>query len=182
MSSKISSLKEKMRQALTSTMKVISEDLQNKDQKSKNTSNNNSEIVSIDNLSTPQDFIRLRAEFDSTALEKKFSNEDIFKKNLPKNSSCKSLYKIAEKTRYELLGCQMLKGVKKNLNENYYKKIESKKDQKINSKEDILLAEAFELYMLKNFQKIKLNSISEKILSFWEKDFLMIRFTEKIFH
>ncbi len=171
MSSKISSLKEKMRQALTSTMKVISEDLQNKDQKSKNTSNNNSEIVSIDNLSTPQDFIRLRAEFDSTALEKKFSNEDIFKKNLPKNSSCKSLYKIAEKTRYELLGCQMLKGVKKNLNENYYKKIESKKDQKINSKEDILLAEAFELYMLKNFQKIKLNSISEKILSFWEKDF-----------
>jgi cobaltochelatase CobT len=171
MSSKISSLKEKMRQALTSTMKVISEDLKIKDQISKNTKDNYSEMLDTNNLSSPQDFIKLRAEFDSTALEKKFCNKDIFKNNLPKNSSCKSLYTIAEKTRYELLGCQMLKGVKKNLNENYYRKIESKRDQKLNSREDVVVTEAFELYMLKNFQKIRLNSISEKILSFWEKDF-----------
>ena len=41
------------------------------------------------------------------------------KKNLPLNSSCKSLYSIAEKIRYEALGGKMLKGIEKNLFENY---------------------------------------------------------------
>tara|TARA_B100000963_G_scaffold277250_1_gene245609 strand:- start:205 stop:2001 length:1797 start_codon:yes stop_codon:yes gene_type:complete len=170
MNSKISSLKEKMRQALTSTMKVISEDFKSKDQKTKNF-NDKSENLVIEHLTSPQDFIKFRADFDSKALEKKFSNKDIFKNSLPKNVSCKSLYTIAEKTRYELLGSQMLKGIKKNLNENYNLKISLKNDRKINSKEDIQVTEAFELYMLKNFQKVKLNSFSEKMLSFWEKDF-----------
>jgi len=171
MNNKISSLKEKMRQALTSTMKVISEDFKIKDQNSKNTNNINSEIAALDSLASPKDFIKLRAEFDSTALEKKFSNKIIFKNNLPKNSSCKSLYTIAEKTRYELLGCQMLKGIKKNLKDNYNQKIISKKDRKINTKDDIQVTEAFELYMLKYFHKIELNTFSNKLLSFWEKDF-----------
>ena len=61
--------------------------------------------------------------------------------------------------------------LKKDLNENYYQKINIKRDSKINTKEDVLVSEAFELYMLKNFHKIKLNSISEKKLNFWEKDF-----------
>jgi len=171
MNNKISSLKEKMRQALTSTMKVISEDFKTKNQNSKSIKNNDPETLAIDNLSSPQDFVKLRADFDSKALAKKFSNKYIFDNNLPKNPSCKSLYKIAEKTRYELLGSQMLKGIQKNLNQNYYQKINSKKNRKLDSKEDVLVSEAFELYMLKNFQKIKLNSISENILSFWEKDF-----------
>ena len=99
-----------MRQALTSTMKVISDDLKIKDKKNIGANNNRSELLAIDDLSSPKDFIRLRAEFDSSALKKKFSNKEIFKNNLPKNPSCKSLYKLAEKTRYELLGSQMLKG------------------------------------------------------------------------
>ena len=33
------------------------------------------------------------------------------------------------------------------------------------------VAEAFELYMLKNFHNIELNSISSKMLNFWEKEF-----------
>ena len=31
--------------------------------------------------------------------------------------------------------------------------------------------EAFELYMLKKFHNIKLNSLTNDMLSFWEKDF-----------
>ena len=83
MNNKISSLKEKMRQALNSTMKVIAEDFQTKGKKLKDNDVKDTEVISIDNLSSPQDFIRLRAEFDSTALEKKFSNKDIFRNNLP---------------------------------------------------------------------------------------------------
>ena len=171
MSIKVSLLKEKIKQALTSTRKVISEDFVLKNKKNINTDDNPSEILAINDLSNPQDFIRLRAEFDSSALKKKFSNKKIYNNNLPKNPSYKKLYTLAEKTRYELLGCQMLKGIEKNLSQNYYQIINSKKEQKLNTKEDVLVSEAFELYLLKNFQKIKLNSIAEKKLSFWEKDF-----------
>jgi cobaltochelatase CobT len=65
----------------------------------------------------------------------------------------------------------MLKGIKKNLKDNYNQKIISKKDRKINTKDDVQVTEAFELYMLKYFHKIELNSFSNKLLSFWEKDF-----------
>ena len=171
MTIKISYLKEKMRQALTSTKRVISEDFKINNEKKINTNDNHPEVLKVENLSGPEDFIRLRAEFDSSALEKKFSNKEIFKDNLPKNPACKMLYKLAEKTRYELLGCHMLKGIEKNLAQNYHQMINAKKEQKINTKEDVVVSEAFELYLLKNFQKIKLNSFSEKKLSFWEKDF-----------
>ena len=38
-------------------------------------------------------------------------DELIYKKNLPSNTSSRSLYNIAEKIRYEVLGGQMLKGI-----------------------------------------------------------------------
>ncbi len=160
-----------MKQALTSTMKVISEDFEIKNKNKINEKDNNSEIFAIDDITSHEDFTRLRAESDSSALEKKFSNEEIFNNNIPINPSCKSLYALAEKTRYELLGSKMLKGIEKNLNRNYHQKINTNKEQKINTKEDVAISEAFELYLLKNFQKIKLNPISEKKLNFWVDDF-----------
>ena len=71
MSSKETNLKEKFRIALNSTAKVISEDfdLHKKNLEEKK----DKDIISaeIDNLTTPSDFIRLRAETDSSALKKK---------------------------------------------------------------------------------------------------------------
>ena len=65
----------------------------------------------------------------------------------------------------------MLKGISKNLNENYNQKLNLKRKDQLKSKEDVSAVEAFELYMLKNFLNIKLNTISSKILGFWEKEF-----------
>ena len=81
------------------------------------------------------------------------------------------LYDITEKIRYELLGTKMLKGISKNLKENYNHKIIIKRKDQLKTKEDVDISEAFELYMLKNFFDIKLIPSSEKILSFWENDF-----------
>ena len=80
MSSKESNLKEKFRIALNSTAKVISDDF---DLNKKNFEEKKAkDIISleIDNLTNPSDFIRLRAETDSSALKKKFSSELIYKK------------------------------------------------------------------------------------------------------
>ena len=162
--------KEKFKQALASTIRVISDDYKPNFDK-KNESSKNLNFFELDNLNNKHDFVRLRAEADSEALKKKFSNKEIYQKYLPDNSSYKSLYDIAEKIRYEILGSKMLKGISKNLNENYNQKMNLKRKDQLKSKDDVNAAEAFELYMLKNFLNIKLNNLSTKILSFWEKEF-----------
>ena len=164
-------LKEKFKQALISTIKVISDEYRVKTELKENLSSKNYNFFELDNLSSKQDYIKLRAETDSEALKRKFSNKEIYKKNLPKNSSCRLLYDITEKIRYELLGTKMLKGISKNLKENYNHKIVIKRKDQLKTKEDVSISEAFELYMLKNFFDIKLIPLSEKILSFWENDF-----------
>ena len=164
-------LKEKFKQALISTIKVISDEYRVKTELKENLSSKNYNFFELDNLSSKQDYIKLRAETDSEALKRKFSNKEIYKKNLPKNSSCRLLYDISEKIRYELLGTKMLKGISKNLKENYNHKIVIKRKDQLKTREDVSISEAFELYMLKNFFDIKLIPLSEKILSFWENDF-----------
>ena len=171
MNKKQENFKEKFKQALISTAKVISDDyLINKKNIKKNLSSKNLDFFELDNLSNKHDFIRLRAETDSEALKKKFSDKEIYNKNIPTKKSCKMLYDISEKIRYEVLGSKILKGISKNLKDNYKQKINLKRKDQLKSKEDVAIAEAFELYMLKNFLDIELNDLSKKILKFWEKD------------
>jgi len=172
MSNKEQNFKEKFKQALTSTAKVISGDYKLDIKRlDENSSLKRIELFDVTNLSNKDDFVKLRAEVDSEALKKKFSNKEIFNKNLPNNPSSKSLYNIAEKIRYEVLGGKMLKGIKKNLTENYKKKINLARNEQLKNKEDVSVTEAFELYMLNKFFNLELNTASSKMLSFWEKDF-----------
>jgi len=171
MSSRESDIKEKFRVALNSTAKLIADDFKIDEKKLENKKNKNLLSIEIEDIKSPSDLIRLRAETDSNALKKKFSNDLIYKKNLPSNTSSRSLYNIAEKIRYEALGGQMLKGIQKNYNENYNQIINNKRKDQLKTKEDVPVTEAFELYMLKNFHKIELNSLTSKMLNFWEKDF-----------
>jgi len=172
MSNKSDNFKDQFKQALISTAKVISDDYKISYKKNdKETSEKKYNFFNVSDLSNKYDFIKLRAETDSEAVKKKFSSTSIFNKNLPKNKSCKSLYNIAEKTRYEILGGKMLKGIKKNISDNYYLKINNISKNPINNKDDVSISEAFELYMLKKFYKLKLNPFSLKKLSYWEKDF-----------
>ena len=63
-------IKEKLKQALESTVRVISEDFYIKN----NDSNKNSkkfDFFELDNLNTKNDFIKARANSDSAALKKK---------------------------------------------------------------------------------------------------------------
>jgi len=172
MNKKEENFKEKFKQALISTAKVISEDyLINLKNNNKNLSSKNLDFFELDNLTNRHDFIRLRAEADSEALKKKFSDSEIYKKNIPNKKSCKMLYNISEKIRYEVLGTKILKGVSKNLKENYNQKLSLKRKDQLKNKEDVTIVEAFELYMLKNFLDVELNQLTKKMLSFWEKDF-----------
>ncbi len=165
-------LKEKFKQALISTVKAISEDFnQVANIEKKNNSSKNYNFFELDNLDNKNDFLKFRAETDSEALKRKFSNKKIYLKNLPTKPTLKSLYNISEKIRYEKLGTKMLEGINKNLIENYNHKINLKRKDQLKTREDTTITEAFEIYMLKNFLNIKFNDTCEKILSFWEDEF-----------
>ncbi len=166
-----SNLREKFKQALNSTFKVISDDFKPNNKEEKNKNSNKFEYLDLENLNTKDDFVKARAESDSSALKKKFSNNEIYKKNLPLNSSSRTLYSFAEKIRCESLGGKMLKGIQKNFTENYSQIISLKRKDQLKTKDDVAVNEAFELYMLKKFHNIKLNQLCQKILNFWEIDF-----------
>ena len=94
---KENNFKEKLKQALASTERVISDDLADIENDNQNKSSKKFDFFNLENLNTKSDFIKARADSDSNALKKKFSEEIIYKKNLPANNSCRSLYAIAEK-------------------------------------------------------------------------------------
>ena len=67
--------KEKFKQALISTIKVISDEYRFETELKKNLSSKNYNFFELDNLINKQDYIKLRAETDSEALKIKFSNK-----------------------------------------------------------------------------------------------------------
>ena len=164
--------KEKFKLAITSTVKAISgKEKIEINFGDRNSNLKNSIFFQLDNLKNLEDFTKIRAETDSRALKIRYSNKKIYEKNLPTNSTSKFLYNLSEKIRYEQIGSNNLKGIKKNLLNNYELKQKFTEKNQLKSKEDVKVGEAFELYLLKNFLNVKLNKLSEQILNYWNKEF-----------
>ena len=162
--------KEKFKQAIISTVKVISDDFQINSKNKNKISKENLNIKNIENIKDKKEFIKIRAETDSEALRRKFSDKTIFEKKMPTNQTCQSLYKLSEKIRYEMLGSKMLKGISSNFQNNYFNKLKNIDTSKIKQKDDVNISDAFEIYMLDKFLEIKLEPDALKLLSFWEKE------------
>jgi len=162
--------KEKFKQAIISTVKVISDDFQINSKNKNKISEENLNIKNIKNIKDKKEFIKIRAETDSEALRRKFSDKTIFEKKMPTNQTCQSLYKLSEKIRYEMLGSKMLKGISSNFQNNYFNKLKNIDASKIKQKDDVNISDAFEIYMLDKFLEIKLEPDALKLLSFWEKE------------
>ena len=167
--SKENNIKEKFKIALISTEKAISDNYLKKNGKIKKKLNSLN-YFEIDTLNSKEEFIKYRAESDSRGLKKKFSDEDIYKLNYPKNPSCNSLYEFSEKIRCELLGSKMLKGSKINFIENYKNTFSKIKTDHIKNKVDVKISLAFELYILKKVFNLNINKDCEKVLSYWYKE------------
>ena len=167
MSKKEEIYKEKIKQALNSTFKVISESLVDNSNNKKSLDLQNDRFFP-DSLKVKEEYIKLRSDLDSKALKIRFSNKNIYNKNYPKNNSSGKLYEISEKIRYELLGSKMLMGIKKNLESSYLNRINQ---NNLGTKDEINISEAFEVYMLNKFFNIKHNMNSNKKFHLYEKKF-----------
>ena len=94
-------LKETFKSAVSSAVKVISEnyDLEVKFGNNISSKKNSLNLPEIINLKNLQDFTNLRAFADSEALKIKYTNKKVFSQNEPTGTMAKALYSIAEKIR-----------------------------------------------------------------------------------
>ena len=150
---------ENFKQALVSTIKSISEvsdcNVTFGEQKSKDYKS--ARLPKIKKLKKFQDFLSIRATADSEALRLKYCNKSVFDMHKPKGSKAQKLYEIAEKIRYEKIGCDHFKGIKKNLFENY-----KERDKQTN-----LIENVFDNYFRSFFFKTKeIKSLDSKINKF----------------
>ena len=163
-------LKERFKSAVSSAVKVISENfnLEIKFGKNLSSKKNSLNLPDVINLKKLQDFTNLRAFADSEALKIKYTDNKIYLKNEPRGILAKALYSIAEKIRYEKIGSDKLKGVKNNITQCYESKFKDKKIEEIKIEADVPVTEAFELYLRNHFFKIKQNDATRKTLSYWQ--------------
>ena len=110
-------LKARFKSAVSSTVKAISENFDLKIQfgGSQSSKENSLSLPEVAHLRKLQDFTNLRAFADSEALKIKYTDKKIYLENEPGGAISKALYAIAEKIRYEKIGSDKLKGVKKNI-------------------------------------------------------------------
>ena len=85
MNNKENNLKEKLKQALISTAKAISDDFKIDEKFDQNKSSKKFDFFNLETLNSKNDFLKARAESDSNALKRKFSDNKIFDKNSPSN-------------------------------------------------------------------------------------------------
>ena len=151
---------EKFKNAVFSTAKAIARksiSLENQKQLDKITA---PKIISINNH---EEILEVRANADSEALRIRHSDEAIFKKNEPKGTVSKSLYKIAEKIRYEKIGSDQYIGIQNNLNNFYQKKI---MDSDVHSQN--FIADAFEAYLRKNMMNLEIHKSKKEDFKQWD--------------
>ena len=115
---------ENFKEAIASTIRSISEVEDCKVTFGEQTKNDDksANLPEIKKLENIEDYFVLRAAADSEALRLKYSNIEIFNNFKPKGSNALKLYEIAEKIRYEKIGSDKFKGIKKNLSHNTEKK------------------------------------------------------------
>ena len=166
-------LKERFKSAVSSAVKVISENfnLNIKFGNNLNSEKNSLNLPEIASLKNLHDITNLRALADSEALKIKYTNPKIYKKNEPKGNMAKSLYAIAEKIRYEKIGSNKLKGINNNITQSYENKFKNKKIEEIRTEADVPITEAFELYLRSYFFNIKKDDNTKKVLSYWKSLF-----------
>ena len=170
---------EDFKRALISTIKSISQqkDCEINFGKPDKIEGKNVSLPEIKRLENLNDITNVRATADSEALRLKYSDKEIFDLHKPKGKISEKLYKIAEKVRYEKIGSDEFKGVKKNISNAfnaYNRKIDYKVDTNENKKE-AQIEKKFEVYLRSIFfnqeKNRKIPQELKKIKKKWDKNF-----------
>ena len=159
---------ENFKSAVLSTAKAIARKSTDPKELEKIAKINVPKILSIENK---DEILEARALADSEALRMRYNDENISKQNEPRGTISKSLFKIAEKIRYEKIGSDEYQGIQNNLNNFYQKKIANSDVHSQN-----FIADAFEAYLRKNIMNMPIDENKKQDFKRWDD-----LFNKKIF-
>ena len=159
---------ENFKSAVLSTAKAIARKSIDHKELEKIAKINVPKILSIENK---DEILEARALADSEALRMRYNDENISKQNEPRGTISKSLFKIAEKIRYEKIGSDEYQGIQNNLNNFYQKKIANSDVHSQN-----FIADAFEAYLRKNIMNMPIDENKKQDFKRWDD-----LFNKKIF-
>jgi cobaltochelatase CobT len=159
---------ENFKSAVLSTAKAIARKSIDPKELEKIAKINVPKILSIENK---DEILEARALADSEALRMRYNDENISKQNEPRGTISKSLFKIAEKIRYEKIGSDEYQGIQNNLNNFYQKKIVNSDVHSQN-----FIADAFEAYLRKNIMNMPIDENKKQDFKRWDD-----LFNKKIF-
>ena len=159
---------ENFKSAVLSTAKAIARKSIDPKELEKIAKINVPKILSIENK---DEILEARALADSEALRMRYNDENISKQNEPRGTISKSLFKIAEKIRYETIGSDEYQGIQNNLNNFYQKKIANSDVHSQN-----FIADAFEAYLRKNIMNMPIDENKKQDFKRWDD-----LFNKKIF-
>src|SRR5210317_172996 len=160
---------ENFKSAVLSTAKAIARKTIDPKEQVKIAKINVPKILSIENK---DEILEARALADSEALRMRYNDENISKQNEPRGTISKSLFKIAEKIRYEKIGSDEYQGIQNNLNNFYQKKIANSDVHSQN-----FIADAFEAYLRKNIMNMPIDENKKQDFKRWDD-----LFNKKIFN
>ena len=109
----------KFKTALTSTIKAIAEDPELEVKFGNSITSKKKFICLPETKDIKSDYTHIRALADSEALKIKYTDNETYLQNQPKNKLARDLYFVAEIIRCEKIGSNRLMGVRKNITENY---------------------------------------------------------------
>ena len=159
---------ENFKSAVLSTAKAIARKSIDPKELEKIAKINVPKILSIENK---DEILEARALADTEALRMRYNDENISKQNEPRGTISKSLFKIAEKIRYEKIGSDEYQGIQNNLNNFYQKKIANSDVHSQN-----FIADAFEAYLRKNIMNMPIDENKKQDFKRWDD-----LFNKKIF-
>jgi cobaltochelatase CobT len=146
---------ENLRQATLATIKAIAD-------------NSDAELTLSDQTLLDNDLETVRALADTQALQDRYHDIRIQRKNAPLDLTASEILNALEKARYLALGAQSMQGVAQNLQHIIQKECRSLDLENIESHEDIALAQAFHIMGFISFSDMPLPPEAAALNKHWQ--------------
>ena len=162
---------EEIKKAISSTVKAIAEnkDLEVIFEDNQFPSVNKVVLPKIDNQEDINSLSELRGSADNQALMYKYHDKNLFNELAPTGEKNRQIYETLENTRIQMIGSNLMRGVKSNLYALYAKKCKENNLENISDQSDLGIESGIDLYFRNQVSPDFIPKNASKAVTLWTK-------------
>ena len=162
---------EEIKKAISSTVKAIAEnkDLEVVFEDNQFPSVNKVVLPKIDNQEDINSLSELRGSADNQALMYKYHDKNLFNELAPTGEKNRQIYETLENTRIQMIGSNLMRGVKSNLYALYAKKCKENNLENISDQSDLGIESGIDLYFRNQVSPDFIPKNASKAVTLWTK-------------